>query len=97
MDSNKKDRLSQEQQGALAGWLAERNARMAALGHTPPIEGTLDDRLRALDSAFETSPNRDNELAQENHELRRTVQIYEEAIRQLLSGQLPNRHDAPEA
>ena len=80
--------LSQQQQVQLATWLAERNARMTALGHTPPVKGTLDDRLRAMDAAFNDSPDRDTPLAQENHELRRTVEIYEEAIRQLLNGQL---------
>ena len=89
MEDQPTDGLSQEQRGQLAAWLAERQARMAALGHTPPPEGTLDERLRAMDAAFEASPDRDDEKAQENHELRRTVAILEEAIRALLGGQLP--------
>ncbi|AEY93213.1 hypothetical protein SHJG_7947 [Streptomyces hygroscopicus subsp. jinggangensis 5008] len=89
MEERPTDGLSQEQRGQLASWLAERQARMAALGHTSPPEGTLDERLRAMDAAFEASPDRDDEKAQENHELRRTVAILEEAIRALLSGQLP--------
>ncbi|MGW6459961.1 hypothetical protein ACWF94_29210 [Streptomyces sp. NPDC055078] len=89
MDGNANNGLSHEQQGRLADWLAEREARQAVLGHAPPAKGTLDHRLRALDAAFETSPNRSDKLAEENHELRRTVEIYEEAIRQLLNGQLP--------
>ncbi|MFF9142929.1 hypothetical protein ACF09G_35910 [Streptomyces albogriseolus] len=89
MEERPTDGLSQEQRGQLASWLAERQARMAALGHPSPPEGTLDERLRAMDAAFEASPDRDDEKAQENHELRRTVAILEEAIRALLSGQLP--------
>ncbi|MFE4082853.1 hypothetical protein [Streptomyces sp. YIM B13502] len=89
MEERPTDGLSQEQRGQLASWLAERQARMAALGHTSPPEGTLDERLRAMDAAFEASPDRDDEKAQENHELRRTVAILEEAIRALLGGQLP--------
>ncbi|MGA5124398.1 hypothetical protein ACPCAG_13965 [Streptomyces pseudogriseolus] len=89
MEEQPTDGLSQEQRGQLASWLAERQARMAALGHTSPPEGTLDERLRTMDDAFKASPDRDDEKAQENHELRRTVAILEEAIRALLSGQLP--------
>lgn len=81
--------LNQAHKGQLAAWLAERNARLAALGHNPPVEGTLADRLQAMDTAFDNSPDRDDEKAQENHELRRTLEIYEEALRQLLNGQLP--------
>jgi hypothetical protein len=89
MEDQPTDGLSEEQRGQLAAWLAERQARMAALGHAPPPEGTLDERLRAMDAAFEASPDRDDAKAQENHELRRMVAILEEAIRALLSGQLP--------
>ncbi|MCP9946033.1 hypothetical protein LUX12_16465 [Streptomyces somaliensis] len=89
MEERPTDGLSQEQRGQLAAWLAERQARMTALGHTPRPEGTLDERLRAMDAAFEASPDRDDEKAQENHELRRTVAILEEAVRALLDGRLP--------
>ncbi|MBY8887238.1 hypothetical protein K7472_20650 [Streptomyces sp. PTM05] len=89
MEDQPTDGLSQEQRGQLAAWLSERQARMAALGHTPAPEDTLDERLRGMDAAFEASPDRNDERAQENHELRRTVAILEEAIRALLAGQLP--------
>ncbi|GAB1329947.1 hypothetical protein [Streptomyces sennicomposti] len=96
MDDQPTDGLTHEQRGQLAEWLAERNARMAALGHTPPPEGTLNERLHAMDAAFEASPDRDDEKVQENHELRRTVAILEEAIRALLNGQLPLPGSAPQ-
>jgi hypothetical protein len=83
------EEIDDEQRGRLAEWMAERDARMAALGHTPPAEGDLDSRLRELDAAFAENPQRDDPLVQENHELRRTVEIMEDAIRQLLQGQLP--------
>ncbi len=83
------DVLSQEQQSQLTAWLAQRNARVAAQNHRPPLQDNLADRLRALDAAFARSPDRDEAVAQENHELRRTVEIYEEALRQLINGQLP--------
>ncbi|CAL9591471.1 hypothetical protein SUDANB105_05232 [Streptomyces sp. enrichment culture] len=89
MDDQPTDGLTQEQRGQLAEWLTERNARMAALRHMPPPEGTLDERLRAMDAAYEASSDRDDEKARENHELRRTVAILEEAIRALLNGRLP--------
>lgn len=41
-----------------------------------------------MDAAFEASPGRNDDKAQENHELRRTVAILEEAIRALLNGEL---------
>ncbi|MEV5434412.1 hypothetical protein AB0K80_00010 [Streptomyces sp. NPDC052682] len=88
MEDQPTDGLSQEQRGQLAAWLAEQQARMAVLGHTPPPDGTLDERLRAMDADFEASPDKEDEKAQENHELRRTVAILEEAVRALLSGQL---------
>ncbi|MEO3753646.1 hypothetical protein [Streptomyces sp. B6B3] len=69
------DALSQEQQTQLTAWLAQRNARVAAHNHCPPLQDNLADRLRTLDAAFARRPDRD-------HELRRTVEIYEGALRQ---------------
>lgn len=82
------DALSQEQQSQLTTWLAQQNARLATQDQPSPAERTFTDRLRDLDAAFAGAPDRDNPLAQENHELRRTVEIYEEAIRQLLNERL---------
>ena len=83
------EEIDDEQRGRLAAWMAERNARMAALGQTPPAEGDLDSRLRALDAALAADPRREEAVVQENYELRRTVEIMEEAIRRLLAGELP--------
>ena len=80
--------LTAEQRGQLATWLAERNARVAATRPPEGPEGTLADRLRTMDAAFDSAPDRDHPLARENHELRRTVEIYEETVRQLLNGKL---------
>ncbi|MEO3753597.1 hypothetical protein [Streptomyces sp. B6B3] len=88
--------LSPAQQSQLATWLAQRSARLAAQNQHPAAERTLTDRLGDLDAAFVGTPDQDNPLAQENHELRRTVEIYEEAIRQLINQRLqPTGPTAP--
>ncbi|WP_042379973.1 hypothetical protein [Streptacidiphilus melanogenes] len=79
--------LSAEQRGELARWAAEREARLAARGVNAP-EGTLQERLAALDAEFDKNPDKENPLVAENHELRRLVAIYEDATRDLLSGRL---------
>jgi phytoene/squalene synthetase len=81
------NQFSPELRGELARWAAEREARMAARGVNAP-EGTLQERLAGLDAAFEKNPDKDNPLVAENHELRRTVEILEDAVRDLLHGRL---------
>jgi len=89
MDNNQAQGFTEEQRGELAKWSAERQARLTARGQGPAVEGTVEDRLRALDAAFEARPDRDNPLVQENHELRRMVEILDDAVRKIMNGELP--------
>ncbi|WP_445517291.1 hypothetical protein [Streptomyces sp. NEAU-174] len=84
MENNQPDGLSEEQQGKLAEWLADRDARMAARSRAQPAEETLNDRLRTMDETFQNKSTENDPRDAQIHELSRTVLIYEEVIRQLL-------------
>jgi hypothetical protein len=80
--------LTAEQQELLAQFATRRAARLTvASGRTPEL-AALETRLKEMDAAFAASPDRDNPLAQENHELKRYTAILEEAIRAFMAGEL---------
>ena len=79
----------------LIEWAARNAARRAARQVAEaPVDGELAERIAALDAEFADRPDREDVLAQENHELRRLTVIYEEAIRLLTDGKLQTTQSA---
>lgn len=83
--------LSATQRELLSTFAMKRAARMAVATGQPAELPDLNIQLAAIDAAFESNPNRENPLVQENHELKRLVLIQEGAIRMLVPGHLEAR------
>ncbi|MFE9882578.1 hypothetical protein [Streptomyces sp. NPDC005784] len=80
--------LTDEQRELLTQFAARRAARLAVASGRAPDLSELESRLRDMDDAFTTHPDRDNPLVQENHELKRYTAILEDAVRAFMAGEL---------